>query len=377
MLRLLLSASFFLLIALVNSQPAMQVLDMYENDITGKTITVYTDNPLATDLKSHVYVKNSGDTDLVVYVRRIVNSAVSQSTNGFCFGVNCYPPNIDTSQVETPISIGEINTTFEGDYYPNGGRGISSITYEFYDINTTANKVAASVTVLYGVADVIDLFDEDDHLVNNSTIVVHSTDTSQSSYLHAQVKLKNNTSSELTMYARRIDNSVVPGTMNTFCFGVCYPPDVDTSTVEVKIPGGATDENFLADYYPNGNAGATSLTFAFFDNVTLGAPVTASVTIIFNVSGVGVPENSLYVLNEPYPNPALEFATFTYDLPVSTKTAYLSIRNMVGAEVETVLLDRASGKAVVNTSNLPTGIYLYSLILDGKVNFTKKLAVRH
>jgi len=106
MLRLFLSSSLFLIITAVTSQPALQVLDMYENDITGKTITIYTDNPLATDLKSHVYVKNSGEIDLSVYVRRIVNSAVSQSTNGFCFGVNCYPPLVDTSQVETRISIG-------------------------------------------------------------------------------------------------------------------------------------------------------------------------------------------------------------------------------------------------------------------------------
>jgi len=230
---------------------------------------------------------------------------------------------------------------------------------------------------LYAVADVIELFDEEDHLVNNSTIVVHSTDTSQTAYMDTKVKVKNNTSAELTMFARRIDNSVVPGTMNTFCFGVCYPPDVDTSTVEVKIPGGATDENFLADYYPNGHAGATSLSFEFFDNVTLGAPVTANVTIIFNLSGVGLPDNARPVLVEPYPNPASEFTTFSYELPVSAKTAYLSIRNLPGTEVESIILDRASGKAIVNTSGLPAGIYLYSLIIDGKVSFTKKLIINH
>lgn len=377
MLKLFISSSLFLLITAASSQPALQVLDIYENDITGKTITVYSDNPLAELLESHVYVKNSGDIDLSILVRRIINSAVSPSTNAFCFGVNCYPPFVDTAQVETSIAVGEINTSFIGDYYPNGGRGISSITYEFFDIRTTANKVAASVTVLYAVADVIELFDEDDHLVNNSTIVVHSTDTSQSAYLDAKVKVKNNTSAELTMYARRIDNTIVPGTMNTFCFGVCYPPDVDTSTVEVKIPGGATDENFLADYYPNGQAGATSLSFVFFDNVTLGAPVTANVTIIFNVSGVGVPDVASSLLNEPYPNPASEFTTFTYELPVSAKTAYLCIRSLPGAEVETILLDKASGKAIVNTATLPSGIYLYSLIVDGRVNFTRKMIVNH
>jgi len=377
MKKLLLAFSAFLLMAFATAQPSLQILDQFGNDITGTTITVYTASPTAELLESHLSVKNSGDVNLDVFVRRINNTTVNLSSNAFCFGINCYPPFIDTSQVATPMAAGEINTSFIGDYYPGGGRGISSITYEFYDNTSTAGKVAASVTVLYAVADVIDLLDEEDQLVNNSTIVVHSTDTSVNAYLDTKVKIRNNTSTQLIMYARRVDNTIVPGTMNTFCFGVCYPPDVDTSTVEVFIPEGAVDENFLADYYPNGIAGATSLTFEFFDNVTLGSPVTASVTIIFNISGVGVPEASAYTFNEPYPNPASRFSTFGYELPASTGQAYLSIRNMLGVELDQVQLDLNSGKAILDTESLPAGIYHCSLVTDGRVLQTKRLVVNH
>ncbi|MBK7213286.1 MAG: T9SS type A sorting domain-containing protein [Bacteroidales bacterium] len=377
MKQLLLFLSASLLSLVVAAQPGLRILDQYDNDVTGKTITVYHSSPLAEVLEAHLKVENTGDTDLDVFLRRVNNNVVSTSTNSFCFGVNCYPPNVDTSQDVTRIQVGNINSSFLGDYYPNGGRGISSVTYEFYDNTTFATKVSASVTILYAVADVIDLFDEEGHTVNNSVINVHTTDTSSAAYLDAKVKVKNNTSQELFMFARRITNVAVPGTMNTFCYGVCYPPFVDTSFVVVSIPGGAVDSNFVADYTPSGQGGTTSLTYEFYDLYSLGSPVTATVTIEFSLSGVGIPENSTLVFDGPAPNPAQDYTTFTYDLPVSARSASLVIRNLLGAVVDHVILDRESGKAIVNTASLPSGIYLYSLLIDNKVSFTNKLIVRH
>ncbi len=377
MKRLLLSLLAMSFLGTVVAQPALQIFDQYDNDVTGKTITVYSNNPLAELMESHLKVYNSGDTDLNVFVRRINNTAVTNSSNAFCFGINCYPPTTDTSQVETPIQVGIMNTTFIGDYYPNQGRGISSVTYEFYDNTSTANKVSASVTVLYALADVLDILDEEGNIINNSTLVVSSNDTSMAAYFDAKVLVRNNTSTDLFMYARRIQNAVVPGTTNTFCYGVCYPPFIDTSFVVVTIPAGGTDNNFVADYTPAGNAGATSLTYEFYDNYTLGEPTTASFTVIFNLSGVGMPENKGLSFSEPTPNPASSFTVFNFDLPASVRSAYMSIRSISGSEVEQIMLDRESGKAIVHTADLPAGLYLYSLVTDGKVNFTKKLLVRH
>lgn len=377
MKQLLLFFLASLLSLVVAAQPSLRILDQYDNDVTGKTITVYHNSPLAELLEAHLKVVNNGDTDLDVFLRRVNNNVVSVSSNSFCFGVNCYPPNVDTSQEVTRIQVGNINSSFVGDYYPNGGRGISSVTYEFYDNTTAATKVSASVTILYAVADVIDLYDEEGHTVNNSVITVHTSDTSASAYLDTKVKVKNNTSQDLFMYARRITNVAVPGTTNTFCYGVCYPPFVDTSFVVVNIPGGAVDSNFVADYTPAGQGGTTSLTYEFYDLSTLGYPVTATVTIEFSLSGVGIPENSSLVFDGPTPNPAQQFTTFTYDLPKSAKSASLLIRNLIGAEVDHIVLDRESGKAIVNTASLPSGIYLYSLLIDNKVSFTHKLIVSH
>ncbi|MBK7174784.1 MAG: T9SS type A sorting domain-containing protein [Bacteroidales bacterium] len=377
MKHLLLTLLSLVILSAITAQPALQIFDQFDNDVTGKTITVYSNNPLVDLMESHLKVYNSGDTDLNVFVRRINNTAATNSSNAFCFGINCYPPTTDTSQVETPIQVGIMNTTFIGDYYPSQARGISSVTYEFYDNTTTANKVAASVTILYAVSDVIDILDEEGHIVNNSTIVVSSNDTSMAAYFDAKVKVRNNSSSDLFMYARRIQNSVVPGTTNTFCYGVCYPPFIDTSFVVVTIPGGGIDSNFVADYTPAGNAGATSLSYEFYDNYTLGEPTAASFTVIFNLSGVGMPENKGLSFSEPTPNPAASFTVFNFDLPASVRSAYLSIRSISGSEVEQIMLDRESGKAIVHTAALPAGLYLYSLVTDGKVNFTKKLLVRH
>lgn len=81
---------------------------------------------------------------------------------------------------------------------------------------------------------------------------------------------------------------------------------------------------------------------------------------------------------EAYPNPANTNATINYSLPSSYKSGKIAIRNMIGKTIKTISISgNSTGKQSFSTSELPNGVYFYSIIGDGKTLSTKKLVVKH
>jgi hypothetical protein len=81
---------------------------------------------------------------------------------------------------------------------------------------------------------------------------------------------------------------------------------------------------------------------------------------------------------EAYPNPANNNATISYNLPSNYNSGKIIIRNMIGKEVKTIAINGGSNsKMTISTSDMPNGVYFYSIIGDGKPLSTKKLIVKH
>ncbi|NVO20089.1 MAG: hypothetical protein HXX13_10335 [Bacteroidetes bacterium] len=376
MKQLLLSLVFLFSIAWASAESSLQILDHNNKNVTGKTITISSNVDAEILLSLQLKVKNTGSNNLDVFVARIRNLEPLGSDNSFCFGVNCYPPFIDTSQIVTPIVAGATDTSFVGDYYPYGNLGVSSVTYIFYDNTTSGTTVSASVTVNYSVSS-LKLFDATGNCINGSAVEVLSTDTSSAAVLSTIVKIQNNSGQNLEMFVHRITNSAVPGTLNSFCYGICYQPETDTSFVSVFIHNGTVDSGFVADYYPDKHGGTTSLTYEFFDNSIFGIPLVADFTINFILRGVGMPDLEGLTFNGPYPNPAGANAFIDYSFAKPVNNSYLSVRNILGSEVERVMMNSESGKAMLLTSDLANGIYSCSLVIDGKNMLSRKLIVSH
>ncbi len=87
--------------------------------------------------------------------------------------------------------------------------------------------------------------------------------------------------------------------------------------------------------------------------------------------------NDWITVSNVYPNPASDYAEFDYSIQSSTKDAKIVIMNILSSPIAEFVLDRNARKLRVNTREVPTNIYFYSLILDGKPVATKKLLVRH
>ncbi len=97
----------------------------------------------------------------------------------------------------------------------------------------------------------------------------------------------------------------------------------------------------------------------------------------------GVPSQSVVlssdaiILDQNSPNPFAEQTTITYTIPESVGHAQIIFYDNGGHVIKTVeITTRGAGSLLVYASNLSSGIYTYSLIADGKLIDSKKMAVQ-
>lgn len=84
--------------------------------------------------------------------------------------------------------------------------------------------------------------------------------------------------------------------------------------------------------------------------------------------------NNTIVLNQNVPNPFAEKTMITYTIPQNFKTAQLIFSTTVGEIIKTVDI-KQSGKGMVNVfaGDISSGLYTYTLVVDGKKIDTKKM----
>jgi hypothetical protein len=82
------------------------------------------------------------------------------------------------------------------------------------------------------------------------------------------------------------------------------------------------------------------------------------------------------VLNA-YPNPANEYAEIDYQITGNVSSAKIALYNVLGANVADYDLDKNDRNLRISTREIPTGVYYYQLLLEGKKVATKKLLIRH
>jgi hypothetical protein len=85
------------------------------------------------------------------------------------------------------------------------------------------------------------------------------------------------------------------------------------------------------------------------------------------------PATGAYGLNL-FPNPFSNQAVVQYTLPADVSSANLIIYNIIGQQVGLYALD-ATGQVTINAGTLGSGVYLYSLVVNGNVLATKRMVV--
>jgi hypothetical protein len=128
------------------------LLSSYVIFANAQNIEVLNYNPIvygaATDgtkLESTATIKNNASYDIDAKVKRDVVFTVAGSSNNFCWGPSCYPPNISMAVDVVTIASGGTDASFKGDYEPKGNVGNSIINYCFFDLNNDADSACITI----------------------------------------------------------------------------------------------------------------------------------------------------------------------------------------------------------------------------------------
>ena len=94
----------------------------------------------------------------------------------------------------------------------------------------------------------------------------------------------------------------------------------------------------------------------------------------FHIADTSVAATDIISLGQNSPNPFSENTSIEVNIPESVRTAALFIYDMSGKQVEKIAIaDRGKLSISVSATGLHEGMYLYSLIADGKVIDTRKM----
>jgi hypothetical protein len=104
-------------------------------------------------------------------------------------------------------------------------------------------------------------------------------------------------------------------------------------------------------------------------------------TMIYNIPGQTSAANSdsppaaQVPLHNAFPNPATNAVTIPYNLPANIKQAELKLYTVGGTLIKSFTVDHSLNTIVVQTSDLPSGMYLYRIESAGFKSETFKLSV--
>lgn len=205
--------------------------------------------------------------------------------------------------------------------------------------------------------------------------VVHYSGPATS--LGAQLTVVNQSANTLDVICQN-DTSVrvwVPGHQTFFCWYVCYDTSTTTSPDSIQLAPGASTNAFYDHVIANGIPGIDQLTYRFYDQSGVSTD-TLSVMITYDFTSVGIYEVSSSTNSFSFagPNPANSSTIISYYVN-GKYDAKLIVTNMLGSKVKEIPLDQSHNSLTLSVRDMKAGIYIYSLIVDGKMMTSKKLVV--
>lgn len=99
-----------------------------------------------------------------------------------------------------------------------------------------------------------------------------------------------------------------------------------------------------------------------------------------NLTGINdnILSNSVPVLYQNIPNPFNQQTNIEYFIPTTTKSASIMIFDLTGKLINTVVVKNFGKAAVtINGNELNAGMFVYSLIVDGKLIDSKRMILTH
>ena len=189
--------------------------------------------------------------------------------------------------------------------------------------------------------------------------------------------IKNKSSLDKMIRFRREEVYVVNGSKNTWCWKSCPDPSPDLSD-NLQIKAGATTGlyHLISHYFPKGKFGTSIIRYVFFDDND--KKDSAFVTLVFNATVTGIADKIAIgenTVSDVFPNPSNSCTSLSYSLRNDAGKGKIFIYNMLGSIVKEIPLNEKQAVINIPTSELNSGSYFYTFMVDDKIVSTKKMVV--
>ncbi len=198
-----------------------------------------------------------------------------------------------------------------------------------------------------------------------------------SAKLHANVTIFNNSSQSLDVICEMYSRNLSPNHYSYFCWVVCYDTSVTISPNPLTIAASGSASNFEGWLGSINAPGHSEVTYRYYD--MHGNSDTLYLTFNYDFyapTGINELNSSKYSLNITGANPTNSYTTISYNLS-NQKDARIIVSNLLGSKVSEIRLDNKTNSMTVPVTDLKSGLYIYSLMVDGRIVSSKKLIVAH
>lgn len=202
----------------------------------------------------------------------------------------------------------------------------------------------------------------------------HTYNGSSDKLAHVNVHVKNIGSSALNVFTHRKIQSLTPGHLSYFCFGVtCYPPNVNKSPDVIALAAGASDTSIITYLDPLGTVGASIVTYCVKNTQETDS---ACVTITYDMTATGIINNSHLKFVKVFPNPAETELNLAYNTEKNFNQMEIQLLDINGRLVYSEKLNTKDGLIKLDVSEFTAGVYVCNLIADGRVLARDKAIIK-
>jgi len=220
--------------------------------------------------------------------------------------------------------------------------------------------------------------------VSGDTITVPIVGGNPGSQVHHEIDINNTSSNAVNFLVQRVilNPPLDPGCDLYFCTGfLCYPPNPSIVYNEPG-PGTAlaastnlTGANGVIPHFDVGvNCCETYVLYKVYN--TLSPNDTVRVTMHYKcATGIDDVAKVGGSISNAFPNPANAFVSIKYSVNDYSQKGKIVFYDMLGKSVKEVILQDKQGNVKINVSDLNSGVYFYTFVVNEKAILTKKLVI--
>lgn len=244
------------------------------------------------------------------------------------------------------------------------------------------NLLTATLLVLAGILSAQSLqFEYEGTVCANNQVVVCETEPNSFGEMVLEMQLRNNTSDEVNVLVEKDPVSVVEGTLNSFCWGLCFDETVMISLRPVTLEAGTVSEPGMLSFHyqldptytgTNLLEGTTVIKYYAYPEDNPDDRTCVEVHFVYDPFNIA---ESRFEIGKAYPNPASTQIQFDFS-GMTHQSINAVVYNLLGQEVKSTVVNGTQDKVVFALDDFQPGIYFCSFFIDGEAVKTEKFIVK-